>query len=46
MKKIIITGGSGRFGKVLKNFKTKYRVFFPDKKEFDICDEKKNAKIY
>tara|TARA_B100001093_G_scaffold515383_1_gene591598 strand:+ start:859 stop:1566 length:708 start_codon:yes stop_codon:yes gene_type:complete len=44
MKKIIITGGSGRFGKVLKNFKTKYRVFFPDKKEFDICDEKKMQK--
>ena len=44
MKKIIITGGTGRFGKVLKNYKTKHKVFFPDKREFDICNEKKMQK--
>ena len=30
--KIIFTGGSGRFGSVLKKNKTKYKVFFPTKK--------------
>ena len=44
MKKIVITGGTGRFGNVLKNYKTKHKVFFPDKREFDICNEKKMQK--
>ena len=41
MKKIVITGGTGRFGNVLKNCKTKYKLFFPNKKDLDILDEKK-----
>ena len=36
MKKIIITGGSGRFGKILKNYKTKHKLFFPNKNQFNI----------
>ena len=39
MKRIVITGGSGRFGLVLKNFKTKNKTFFPTKKELNILNE-------
>ena len=35
-KKIIITGGTGRFGQLLRKIKTKYIVYFPSKKELDI----------
>ncbi len=35
-KKIVVTGGSGRFGNCLKNVKTKHSVFFPQKKKFNI----------
>ena len=31
MKKIVITGGTGRFGEVLKKYKTKHKLFFPTK---------------
>ena len=41
MKKIVVTGGSGRFGNVLKKIKTKYQLFFPDKKILDITNELK-----
>ena len=41
MKKIVVTGGSGRFGQVLKNYKTKHRLFFPSKKTLDILNTKK-----
>lgn len=41
MKTIVVTGGTGRFGKVLKNFKTRYKIFFPTKKQFNILDLKK-----
>ena len=44
MKKIVITGGSGRFGTVLKNQVSKYLMFFPSKKELDILDLKKIEK--
>ena len=40
--KIIFTGGSGRFGSVLKKNKTKYKVFFPTKKKLDITNYKKS----
>jgi hypothetical protein len=30
--KIIVTGGSGRFGSVLKKVKTKNKILFPKKK--------------
>tara|TARA_B110001452_G_C15158731_1_gene403092 strand:- start:99 stop:812 length:714 start_codon:yes stop_codon:yes gene_type:complete len=44
-KKIIVTGGNGRFGKVLKNYKTKHKIFFPNKNELDITNFK-NIKKY
>ena len=35
-KRILITGGTGRFGTVLKKIKTNYEMFFPNKKILDI----------
>ena len=35
-KKIVVTGGSGRFGNCLKSVKTKHSIFFPQKKIFNI----------
>ena len=37
-KKIIITGGTGRFGQILKKYKNKNSLFFPNKKELDILN--------
>jgi dTDP-4-dehydrorhamnose reductase len=34
--KIIITGGTGRFGQELKKIKSKYNIFFPKKNELNI----------
>ena len=39
-KKIIVTGGSGRFGKILKDYKTKHKVIFPTKKQLNILNLK------
>ena len=39
-KKIIITGGSGRFGSILKSIKSYHAVLFPKKKELNILNEK------
>ena len=39
--KIIVTGGSGRFGQILKKTKTKYKLFYPSKKQLDITNFKK-----
>ena len=39
-KKIVVTGGSGRFGMVLKSIKTKHKVFFPNKSELNILNYK------
>ena len=36
MKKIVITGGTGRFGEVLKHKKNNNKLFFPNKKSLDI----------
>ena len=36
MKKIIFTGGSGRFVKVFKNFKCNYKIYYPTKKNLNI----------
>tara|TARA_B100001057_G_scaffold497970_1_gene603611 strand:- start:1789 stop:2487 length:699 start_codon:yes stop_codon:yes gene_type:complete len=36
LKKIVVTGGDGRFAKELKKFKTKYKFFFRTKKELNI----------
>ncbi len=35
-KKIVITGGTGRFGNELKNITTKHKLFFPTKKQLNI----------
>lgn len=43
-KKIVITGGSGRFGNYLKNLKTKNKMIFPDKKDFNILSLKQIEK--
>ena len=40
MKKIIITGGTGRFGQTLKKYKSKYELFFPSKKQLNILNFK------
>ncbi len=40
MKKIIFTGGSGRFGEVFKKTKNKFRIFYPTKKELNILSLK------
>ena len=38
-KKIIVTGGSGRFGSYLKRVKTQHKFFFPTKKQLNILSE-------
>ena len=46
-KKIIVTGGDGRFAKELKKTKTKYNFFFRNKKQLNILSInsiKKNIK--
>ena len=37
-KKILITGGTGRFGNHSKNTITKHKLFFPTKKQFNILN--------
>ena len=52
-KKIVVTGGSGRFGSCLKNTVKNHKIFFPEKKIFNILNpdsmrkylKKTNAKI-
>ena len=44
-KKIVITGGTGRFGALLKQKKNSSKLFFPSKKELDILNFK-NIKKY
>ena len=34
--RIIVTGGTGRFGSELKKIKNKYKLFFPKKEELNI----------
>jgi len=46
MKKIIVTGGSGRFGQVLKKHKTKFNIIFPSKLELNILNEKNIQKYF
>ena len=45
MKTIVVTGGTGRFGDVLKNFKQKHKILFPTKKELNILNLK-NIRSY
>ena len=37
-KKIVVTGGTGRFGNCLKSIKTNHTIFFPTKKTFNILN--------
>ena len=46
IKKIVVTGGSGRFGSVLKKIKNKNIVFFPNKKELNILNYKNIQKYF
>jgi dTDP-4-dehydrorhamnose reductase len=39
-RKIIITGGNGRFGSILKNIYKSNRLFYPNKKELNILSTK------
>jgi len=39
-KKILVTGGTGRFGSILKGLKTNYEIFFPSKTTLDITNFK------
>jgi dTDP-4-dehydrorhamnose reductase len=34
--RIVITGGTGRFGQELKKIKNKYKLFFPQKSQLNI----------
>ena len=46
MKKIIFTGGSGRFGKVFKKFNlNKKNIYYPSSQSFDITNLKKMEKF-
>ena len=36
--KIVVTGGTGRFGQELKKIKSRYEFFFPKKNELDILN--------
>ena len=40
VKKIVITGGSGRFGTILKSHKTKHKLYFPSSKQLNILNLK------
>ena len=40
MKKILVTGGFGRFAKILKNKKSSYNFIFRNKKQLNILNEK------
>ena len=35
-KRILVTGGTGRFGTVFKKLKTNYEILFPNKKTLDV----------
>ena len=36
--KIVVTGGNGRFGSILKKIKNKYKLIFPNKYELNILN--------
>ena len=45
-KKIVVTGGTGRFGQILKKIKTNHLIYFPSKKELDILNYNKIEKYF
>jgi dTDP-4-dehydrorhamnose reductase len=44
-KKIVFTGGSGRFGKIFRNINTKDKIYFPKKQELNV-ENFKSIKMY
>jgi len=44
IKKIIVTGGNGRFAQELRKIKTRYKFIFRDKKELNILSAKSISK--
>jgi dTDP-4-dehydrorhamnose reductase len=44
-KRILVTGGDGRFAKILKNKNSKLNLYFATKKECNILDQKSVLKI-
>ena len=38
--KVLVSGGQGRFGNILKKNGKKYNYIFPDKKKLNILEEK------
>jgi len=46
MKKIIFTGGSGRFGSVFKKYNNNYKIYYPRKKDFNIENLKTIKKFF
>ena len=44
-KKIVFSGGSGRFGQVLQKSKFKYKVYFPSKSQLNITNIKSIIKV-
>ena len=46
MKKIIFTGGSGKFGRIFKKFNSnKTNIYYPSSNTFDITNPKKMEKF-
>ena len=45
MKKIIFTGGSGKFGKVFKKLNSKKNIYYPSSNIFDVTNLKKMEKF-
>ncbi len=45
-KKIVFTGGSGRFGSIIRTVSSKYKLLFPSKKELNITNLKKIKKYF
>ena len=43
-KKIVFTGGSGRFGSIIKTVKSKYKLLFPTKRELNMTNLEKIRK--
>ena len=41
MSKIVVTGGSGRFGREIQKYKSRHKIFFPKSSEIDILKIKK-----
>ena len=40
IKKVVFTGGNGRFAGAIKKIKSPYKIFYPNKKELNILSEK------